>query len=130
MLIKSKLVLLVMFMVAGCATSPEQQARWNALQAKANYEPTCSSESECKLMWDKAVYFVSSNARMAIRNSGDNIVETYASNDMKLHAKVNKVPLSENRYRIESVWGCGNMFGCSTNPVEIKARFNEYLRGR
>lgn len=114
--------------VAGCAVSPEQQAKNMRMQSEANNVPVCQSDADCKLMWDRATYYVSSNAQMAIRTSSENIIETYVSDNLRLHSKVNKVPLSQGKYRIESVWGCGNIFGCSTNPVYVKASFNNYVR--
>lgn len=114
--------------ISGCATSPEQQARNNKLRILAADEPVCESTESCRVMWDKAVYYVSDNAQMAIRNSSDNLVETYSSNNLRLHAKVNKVPMGGDKYKIKSVWGCGNVFGCNRNPYEVKAEFNAYVR--
>lgn len=115
--------------LSGCATlSPEQEQAIIERDLQANREPVCNNDSECKLMWDKAVYFVSSNAGMVTRTSSDNLIETFASTSMRMHVKVNKVPIESGKYRIQSVWGCGNVWGCNKHPKQIKADFNNYLK--
>ena len=127
---KALLIIAVLTVLSGCAMTPEEQAKWDQINMMAQNEAVCSSSEECDEKWAMATYFVTRYAQRGIRNSSDNFIDTYPSpqSSLQLHAAVNRVPLGDGRYRIASTWGCGNMFGCSTNPTMMRAAFNEYLR--
>jgi len=129
--IKSFLLFFGFVFLAGCAMTPEEIAEYEAEKKKALNYAECDGEKECKQMWDRAVYFVSKNAQRGIKLSTDNIIETYASvgGSTNLHARANKVNISGEKYRFESIWGCDNFLGCSRSPTIVMAEFNDYVRG-
>lgn len=116
----------VVIFLAGCAVSPEQQARINQFQATI---PQCRNEEVCKQMWEAAQVWVVRNSGFRVQVATDAIIETFSSvgNTTALAARVVKEPLGSGSYRIVvSVW-CDNIFGCSPNSWSAAQDFNNTL---
>ena len=90
----------------------------------------CESEDECKLMWERATFFVSKNAGFKMQIHNDNLIETYNPTDgsTALAFSISKEPLGGGRYRIWTKAWCANMFGCTPNQHEATARAKRYIR--
>lgn len=109
--------------LTGCAASPEQ------LALQAEYErtvPTCSNETQCRVMWEAAQIWVVNNAGYRIQTATDVIIETYGplGTSTDLAARITKEPIGQNNYRFPIVLGCANLFGCFPNALQSAVAFN------
>ncbi|MGE3666954.1 MAG: hypothetical protein AB7G51_10085 [Steroidobacteraceae bacterium] len=81
-------------------------------------------------MWERATYFVSTNAGFKLQIHNDTIIETYSPTDYstELAFSISREPLGGGRYQIWTKAWCANMFGCTPNQVEAMARAKRYIR--
>jgi hypothetical protein len=59
----------------------------------------CEVEQQCKDLWERATYYVSTNSGYKIQNVNDTLIETYSPTqaDTKLAWKIIKKPLGEGK---------------------------------
>ena len=90
----------------------------------------CKGEAQCKVMWDRAVYFVNTNAAFKIQTVNDNMIETYNPSrySPKLAFRIIKQPLGDGAYRIRVKAWCDNLFGCSPNELNATVKAKNYIR--
>ena len=70
------LLLGLSFILAGCAT--QQGASLSPTDRAELEDPLyCEGESECNSMWERAMFFVSSNAGYKMQIANDILIETY-----------------------------------------------------
>lgn len=113
--------------VAGCATAPKLTAD---LQRELDTPLYCENDAECKVMWERATFFVNSNAGFKIQIHNDSIIETYNPSEYSpsLAFSISREPLGGGRYQIWTKAWCANMFGCQPNQAEAIARAKQYMR--
>jgi hypothetical protein len=122
---KKFLFLLPVLFFWGCATTNQDvQAKRDRLKETT---PVCTNEKECKKMWSAAQAWVASNCRMKIQT--DTIIQTYTptGSSTAIGAKIIKVPLGNDQYRILVTIYCANEFGCVPDSWESAFHFNDYL---
>ena len=116
------------FLIAGCATPGQNMSA--ADTAELNAPLYCNNETECKNVWERATYYVSTNSGYKIQNINDNLIETYnsVSPDTKLAWRVLKKPLGDGKYQIVTSAWCGNAFGCTPDPYEAILDAKRYMK--
>jgi len=116
----------MILIVAGCATSPERQARIALAESSM---PVCNGEEDCKAKWDAAQLWVVNNSAYRLQIATDVVLETYPATDytVRLAMRVTKEPLGEGNHRINLIAYCANLLGCDPDPVESKIAFNNYV---
>ena len=82
-------------------------------------------------MWDRAMYFINTNAAFKIQTVNDNMIETYnpRQGSRKLAFRVLKQPLGNNKYKILTfAWCDDTMFGCQPDKWIAIVRAKQYIR--
>ena len=126
---KSYLItIFVLALQVGCAVAPA--ALSPELKSELGTPLYCETEEECKVMWERATYFVNANAGFKIQIHNDTIIETYnpSEHSVKLAFSITKEPMGNERYRIWTKAWCANMFGCQPHPEEAIAKAKLYMR--
>lgn len=121
------LMIIAASFVSGCVQMPRMSPE---LSRNLNEELYCDGEIQCKEMWERAIYFVSTNAGYKISVQNDLLIETFGPNEPspELHFKVVKEPKGEGRYRIWTYASCANIFGCRPSWQVGVARAKLYIR--
>ena len=124
----SCLSIAIAVLLGGCAATPQKLSP--DLQSEFGKPLFCEGESECKLMWERATFFVTSNAAYKMQIHNDTVIQTYnpSENSPGLAFSVTKEPLGEGRYQIWTKAWCANVFGCHPNHIEAIARAKKYIR--
>lgn len=123
------LLAFALVILPGCAGSPLRQ---DTRQIVIEY-PTCEGKEDCELKWSRAVQWITKNSFFQIRLMNDMLIETYpsAGNFNAYSAyRVTKVPLGQQRYRLEIQAGCGNLFGCVSgqDPGTVIGTLSRYIQ--
>ena|SRR5690554_1134854 len=115
-------------LLGGCAANKPQLT--TELQSELEAPLYCEGEEQCKTMWERATFFVSSNAGFKIQIHNDTVIQTYnpMPNSPKLAFSISREPLGSGRYQIWTKAWCDNMFGCHPNHFEAIARAKRYIR--
>lgn len=117
-----------LMLMSGCASqSPRLDV---GLQKELEQPLLCEGEVQCKEMWERAAFFVSSNSAYKIQIYNDNLIQTYSSTNSStgLSYKITREPLGSGRYRIWVGAWCANIFGCHPNHLEASAKAKLYIR--
>ena len=114
------------FLLAGCATPGESMSA--ADTAELNAPLYCNNETECKNVWERATYYVSTNSGYKIQNINDNLIETYNSVDTSLAWKIVKKPLGNGKYQVLTQAWCNNVFGCYPDPLVAMLDAKRYMK--
>lgn len=116
--------------LGGCATSPAGSKLPADLQTELNTPLYCNDDAECKTMWERATYFVNTNAGFKLQIHNDTIIETYNPTDAspRLAFSITREPLGNGRYQITTKAWCANIFGCQPNQYEAIAKAKRYMR--
>jgi hypothetical protein len=114
--------------LSGCTANPPKLTQ--ELQSELDTPLYCESDEECKTMWERAAYFVNSNAGFKLQIHNDTIIETYnpTKYSPRLAFSVSKEPKGNGKYQIRVKAWCANMFGCQPNQYEAIARVKKYMR--
>lgn len=123
-----KLVIWVtIFLISGCASQSNLSTN---LQTELDTPLICNNEEECKIFWDRATYFVTSNAGFKIQIHNDSIIETYnpTNYSVRLAFRITREPLGDDQYRIITNAWCANLFGCQPDRLETMAKAKLYIR--
>ena len=127
--IASLLIATITILLGGCAglSKPQMSAD---LQKEFDTPLYCEGEEQCGLIWERATYFVSTNAGFKIQIHNDTLIETYnpSENSPRLAFSISREPLGNGRYRIWTKAWCANIFGCNPNHYEAIARAKRYMR--
>lgn len=112
--------------MSGCATmSPEIRAKLDSISNEPT--PTCSGEL-CQEMWSRAQIWIAQNARMKIQIATDSVLQTYNPNNDPVYAMTaTKEALGAGKYRVELALVCGNIFGCTSKPEDVRNIFYHYV---
>lgn len=114
-------------LIAGCAAAPKMDT-----ELLREYESPlyCGNDAECKVMWERATYFVTANAGFKIQIHNDTVIETYNPTEYSpsLAFSISREPLGDGRYQIWTKAWCANMFGCQPHHAEGIARAKRYIR--
>ena len=126
--IGTSLLLAFFVLLYGCSAA--QTKLYSDLQAEFDKPLYCEGEDECKLMWERATFFVNSNAAYKIQIHNDTVIQTYnpSENSPSLAFSVTKEPLGNGKYQIWTKAWCANMFGCQPNHIETIAKAKKYIR--
>ena len=114
-------------MFSGCAGSPLRKD----LRQVAVEHPTCEGKEDCELKWARAVQWITKNSSFRIRLMNDILIETYpsvGSLDAFIAYRITRVPLGQEKYRLEIQAACGNLFGCVKNPGSAMVELSQYIR--
>lgn len=116
-------------LLAACA-APQGAGVDPAVAAAATEPLFCRGADQCQRYWRRAQLWVAKNSRWKIQTATDVLIETYgsprSSTDRAYQVLREPGPGGVERIVIRS--GCGNMFGCSTNELEVAAQFKTYVR--
>ena len=113
-------------LLAGCATSPEMQAKQAELSRTI---PTCSGAADCNAKWEAAQLWVVHNAGWKIQTQSNVLIETYnaVNGSTNIAVRVTKEPLGSGRYQLlVTVW-CDNIFGCHPDSWDAALKFNREI---
>jgi hypothetical protein len=115
-------------LTAGCAGNKPKLTP--ELQSELDTPLYCESSESCKTMWERATFFVNSNAGFKLQVHNDTIIQTYNPSEFspKLAFSISKEPLGNGKYQIWTKAWCANMFGCQPNEYEAVARAKRYMR--
>lgn len=119
-------VLMVMALLAGCATSAENQA---LLSRYRNSIPVCSSADDCEFKWAAARRWVQNNAGFRIQNYSEDFIQTHKSGDYAntlLGVEVSREPLGSGQYQIVARMWINNAFSQGAIPAKLVS-FNDYV---
>lgn len=113
----------------GCATH-QQKPLSPELQGELDAPLYCTGEQECKALWERAAFFVNTNAGYKIQILSDTTIQTYnpAKYSPKLAFTITKEPLEEGKYRIWTTVWCANAFGCNPDRAVTAALAKRYMR--
>jgi hypothetical protein len=116
--------------IGGCATNKVPVDLSPELKDEYEKPLHCFDADECKLMWDRATFFVNTNAGFKIQIHNDNLIQTYNPSQYSpaLAFSISKEPLGDGSYRIWTKSWCDNAFGCKPNQIEAIARAKRYMR--
>ena len=123
------LLLGLSFILAGCAT--QQGASLSPTdRAELDVPLYCEGESECNSMWERAMFFVSSNAGYKMQIANDILIETYnpTQYNTKLAMRVTKEPLGNGNYHIVTTAWCNNVFGCTPDAYVMILKAKRYMK--
>lgn len=126
-LTKSHFIIISIFIItcnSGCSTVLLSKQQRTQLAAVANKTIYCEGGEDCELKWGRAILWITQNSHWKIRIQTDNLTTTEGPFDTVYAAyQVQKIPLGNNKYTINMVAGCGNIFGCVPSILELKASF-------
>ena len=114
--------------LSGCAANqPKLSAE---LQRELDTPLYCDNEGECKIMWERATFFVNANAGFKLQIHNDTVIQTYNPTDhsVSLAFSISREPKGDGRYQIWTKAWCANMFGCQPNQYEAIAKAKRYIR--
>lgn len=112
--------------LAGCVAPPPITPE----QAKAMEPPTCNSQGQCAVMWQRAQIWLVNNSAWRIQMANDTLLQTFGPGDSTDVAyTVTRSPIGGGGYQIVMRAACGNIFGCIPKPPRERIiEFNNYLR--
>jgi len=121
-------VTFVLFLT-GCAT--QQSSLSPAEITEVDMPLYCEGEAQCKDMWERAIYFVSTKSSYKIQNINDNLIETYNPGpyETNLAWRINKKPMGNGRYQILTAAYCANVFGCTPHYLDAILEAKRYIKG-
>ena len=117
-------------LLTGCATqnvgknmSPDDRLELNA-------PLYCEGEMQCKDVWERAMYYVTSNSGYKIQNANDMLIQTYNPTqiDTKLAWQITKKPLGNGKYQILTSAWCNNVSGCYPDAYEATLAAKRYMK--
>ena len=118
----------VLLSLTGCvANQPKLSSEVQYELDRALY---CQTEDDCKAMWERATYYVSTHAGYKMQIVSDTVIETHnpTQHSTALAFKVTKEPVGTGQYRLWTTAWCANMFGCVPNKFEAIAKAKYYIR--
>jgi hypothetical protein len=127
-------VLLTVLFFSGCAP---QSTLSPAMQADLAIPIYCEGADECKVMWKRALQFVSLNAGYKIDTANAAIIKTKyfrcnfrpCSANHRLSMRVTKSPRGDGRYQIlTSAWCYTTLSSCTPNKEETLWRAKLFIR--
>ena len=126
--VRALVVLGVLAYLSGCATSPAELSP--ELQSELNKPLYCEGEENCRIVWERATFFVNNNAGFKLQVHNDTVIQTYnpSENSPGLAFSISKEPLGNGRYQIWTKAWCANIFGCQPNQYEAIAMAKKYMR--
>lgn len=123
---KIYLPIFILILLAGCSSTPEMS---DELKAEL-YAPIICEEPDCKLLWERAMFYVSNNAGFKMQIANDSLIETFNPTDysVKLAYRIQKQPLGGGKYKILTSAWCANLFGCHPDQYEAILKAKRYIR--
>lgn len=120
-------------LLTGCSmlTQPRPADLSPELQTAFDTPLYCTGEKECKLMWERAIYFVSTSSRWPLISQTNNLIETEGvpKDYYGLAYSIVREPMGEGRYRIATQAWCGlPAAACRPHADEGVARAKLYMR--
>lgn len=90
----------------------------------------CEESSECKLMWERATFFVTKYSRFKMQIHNESVIQTYnpTGGSTNLGFNITREPLGNGKYRIWVNAACDNMFGCAPDRFETIIKAKRYIR--
>jgi len=108
-------IAVALFILVGCA-APARQA---AVPEPSVEFPVCGGTADCEVKWGRAIQWINANSHWRIRLMNESMIETFGSGSSTyLSYRVTRIPLGEQKYRIEVHAGCRNLFGCNPHPAQ------------
>ena len=116
--------------LAGCL--PVTAVLWSQLSERAKEPVVCAARDECDVAWQKAVAWVSQRCAFKIRTQTDSLVETEGpapAPSTDVACRVDRIPAGEGgSAQLEITARCGNWFGCTPEPLYLRAAFHDEMR--
>lgn len=110
--------------LTGCAGVPLSAEQQNLVTSPID----CRSKSDCDVKWSRAQSYIARSSYWKIRVATDTLIQTEGPMDsMELAYSSTRLLNADGSGEISIVIGCGNMFGCSTNPASAVLAFRAYL---
>ncbi len=117
-------------LLAGCAFMPPEPMS-PELQTAYDTPLYCNGPEECKLIWERASYFVATESRWQVIALTDNLIETEGvpRGYYPLAYSIAREPMGKGRYRIMTQSWCGvGPNGCRPRADIGVARAKHYMR--
>jgi len=126
---KAIILISIFTVLVGCASSNKNLSP--GMEAAFHKPLVCAGDSQCKLYWDRANFYVNSNSRYKIQTANDNLIQTFSptGGSTNLGYNISREPLGSGKYRIWIKTWCDNMFGCYPDQREEVAKFKMYVSG-
>jgi len=114
--------------LSGCVTPPPQIPP--EIEAELRTPLYCQNEAECKVMWERAVFYVNLNSGYKIQTHNDSIIQTYGppSGSRRLAWSLSKEPKEDGVYQIWTQAYCGNRTGCEPNQFRAVLDAKRYIK--
>jgi hypothetical protein len=116
--------------LAGCL--PVAAALWSQLSERAEKPVACATQDECDAAWRKATEWVSQRCAFKIRTETESLVETDGPLPAPSNAvacRLDRIPSGEaGSAQLEITARCGNWFGCTPDPLYLRAAFHDEMR--
>lgn len=120
------MLLTALTLLVGCSTPPPIRPE---IVAAAEKPLTCDSEQECRLYWQRALFYVNRVSVFKVQTVTDSLIQTYSprGGTTDVGYNVSREPLLNGGNRLWiKVW-CDNMFGCYPSITPEIARFKSYV---
>ncbi len=120
-------------LLSGCAMLNQNRTADLSPELRDAFETElyCTGDAQCKLMWERAVYYVATTSRWSLQAQTNNLIETEGvpNNYYALGYSITREPMGEGRYRIETRAWCGlKRSQCRPHADEGVARAKFYIR--
>lgn len=118
-------------LLTGCAFGPRTANLTPELQNALDTPLICSTASECKLMWERGIYYVANNSKWRVVAETSNLIETEHpyTNYYALAYSITREPMGDGRYRISTRAWCGlKDWKCRPHADEGLARAKYYMK--
>lgn len=116
--------------LTGCL--PIAAALWSRLDERAKEPVECASPAECEIAWQKATEWVAQRCAFKIRTETESLVETdgpLAAPSNAVACRLERIPAGETgSAQLELTASCGNWFGCTPEPLYLRAAFHDEMR--
>jgi PDZ domain len=121
-------VIVAATLLVACTTlSSEERTRLRTVAATPIY---CTTGEDCNVKWDRVLLWITNNSHWKIRDQTDSLITTEGPFNTTYAAySVNMVSLGRNREQIRIQLGCGSLFGCTPDTLQLKASFVQFVIG-
>ncbi|MFF7399448.1 hypothetical protein ACFZAI_23550 [Achromobacter sp. NPDC008082] len=117
-------------LLSGCVVGPRPATLSPELQKALDTPLYCSEASECKLVWERGIYYVANNSRWRVMAETSNLIETEYPDKgyYGLAYRITREPMGNGRYRISTQAWCGlKDWQCKPHADEGVARAKYYM---
>lgn len=117
--------LLAALTLVGCASEPKLTADELRLVQQPIH---CTDKADCDEKWQKTQLWIVQNSAWKIKVANDTLIQTEGPFDrMELAFTATRVNTKSGTGTIGIRAGCGNMFGCYTEPGKAILQYRQFV---